>query len=181
MSIGQAPVVTDVDREWALRQCPPWAVRAAQVEADELDDPDEGEIVDEPYRRKHNREKPLVWDDFVAEQIENFERFFGDQRKSAREWSDLWRNGWWPKANPRIAHGSKVPPMPGVYPVYRKGSAEFDAACKIATPTERAVMLKVGLVMFRPDDPRVAKVRAAVKGEAPAGEDRKLAAAGGDR
>lgn len=158
-NIGLAPVVTDADRQWALAQCPVWAVRAGQVNADETD-PDEGEIVDEPYRRKAKAaDRPLVWDDFVSEQIENFERFFGDQRKSTREWSDLWRKGWWPKANPRVAHASKVPPMPGVYPTYRKGSAEFDAACKIANPTERAVMLKVGLVMYRPDDARLPKIR----------------------
>lgn len=158
MTFGCAPVVTDVDREWALAQCPAWAVRRVEVTNDDAD-PDEGEIVDEPYRRKPNQPTPLVWDDFVSEQIERFERYFGDQRKPRDDWSALWRKGWWPKADPRIAHSRKVPPMAGQYPTFRKGTAEFEAALRLASKVERAVMLKVGLVMYRPDDPRVAKIK----------------------
>ena len=81
-----APVVTDIDREWALTQCPKWASRASMT------DPEEVPAADASGR------KTLNWDWFVAIQIERFEAFFAHERKTSGDWSRLWRRSWWPKA-----------------------------------------------------------------------------------
>jgi hypothetical protein len=137
------PIVTDVDRQWALDQCPTWAVRATAA-PDWLD---------------NNRDATPVWDEFVSGEIERFEKFFLAERKTYGEWSRLWRQSWWPKSEPHRRIKSAPPPQPGAYPVYRRGSAEFAMARQLATPAARAVMDKIGLVMFRPDDPMVAAIQ----------------------
>ena len=92
-----APLVTNIDREWALAQCPAWARR------DKIDD-GQGEVVDDggwldAEPTSSDRDAPN-WDLFVIEQIERFEKFFAHERKTYADWSTLWRKSWWPQANP---------------------------------------------------------------------------------
>jgi hypothetical protein len=148
------PVVLDVDRQWALEQCPSWAVRDAQDSAECFD-----EIVDEADEPKRRDTKRLNWDWFVNDQIERFERYFFDQRKTAGDWSRLWRKSWWPKAQPSLVAPGLVPKSATpTHPVFRKGSDEFDRAMKAGSASERVLWAKLGLAQFKPDDPRLVKV-----------------------
>lgn len=132
------PVVSDDDRRWALDQCPSWAARL-----DDAADPPPG---------------VLLWDRFVADQAERFEQFFAHERRAAHDWSHLWRKSWWPKADARKLYPRLVPAEPGAYPTYRRGTLEFEAALKLATGSERAVMLKAGLLMLRPGDAKIERI-----------------------
>ena len=155
LSHTRPPIVTDEDREWALAQCPAWAVRAQAQANDWLDD---GNPDDAPPTK--GGPGVLIWDYFVTGEIERFERFYYDQRKTYGDWSTLWRKSWWPKADPARRYASLVPARRGPpYPTFRRGEPEFYAALRIASPTERKVWDHVGVVMFKPDDPRLAKIR----------------------
>lgn len=77
------PVVTDIDRDWAIAQRP--------AEWDEA---------------------VLPWADHVAEQVEAFEEFYAMTPKPAAEWSGMWRRVWWPKADPNIRHPEIAPQIP---------------------------------------------------------------------
>jgi len=152
------PVVTDIDRKWALDQCPPWATLDGTV-----DDPDDelGEIIDETdeeraARLKHNPERKFNWTWFVAGQVERFEREFRDERRSTDEWSKLWRKAWWPKSDPFLRMPKemkkKIPSEP--HPFVKRGDPLWSAAINACTPAERHICEKVGVVQFKPDDPR---------------------------
>jgi hypothetical protein len=148
----RAPLVTDIDKQWALDQCPAFAYRSKN---DVLDDGD-GEIVDEtPFERSLRlKAKPdlLDWDWYVEDQIARFQRFFCHERKTFGDWSRLWRRSWWPKADPAILsprYGSKEP-----HPFVRRGDPGYAAALAVATPDERRVFERIGIVQFKPDDPR---------------------------
>ena len=150
------PVVTDVDRAWALAQCPSWAVRGP-LAGPPVPDP-EGEISDDVPARKPVG-KVLNWDRFVADQIERFERYFAHERKSAQDWSNLWRRSWWPKADPRILHPNLIPKTPNTHPVFRRGEASFDVVLSLGSASERMIWRKLGLAQLKPDDPRLAKLK----------------------
>ena len=111
------PVVSNADRDWSLAQCPVWAVRGAVIAPDS-----------EPPA------KALVWDRFVAGQIERFEKFFADQRKASSDWSRLWRQSWWPKADPALTHPHLVP--------YRKTPIRVGSATLV--PPLPALRVKAG-------------------------------------
>jgi hypothetical protein len=143
------PLVTNIDREWAMKQCPIWARRDKIREDDELG----GEIVDDggwldDKRSSNDRDVPN-WDLFVIEQIERFEKFFAD-------WSNLWRLSWWPKANPERRFPMSAPKK--FYPFFRKGSPEFARALAVAKPMERHLWEQFGVAQFDPSDPRLPKV-----------------------
>jgi hypothetical protein len=71
----RAPIVTDIERQWAADQRPA-----------DWDD------------------EVLPWAQHVAEQAERFENYYGHDRKTGAEWGGLWRRVWWPKADPAILH-----------------------------------------------------------------------------
>lgn len=163
------PIVTDIDRKWALDQCPTWATIGGGEAADEP----AGEIVDETdferaTRLKAKREAPAVfrWDWFVDDQIASFERFFRAELKSPDEWSKLWRKGWWPKADPRKrlpkTMAKIVPSEP--HPFAKIGTSAFALGMRLATEGERRVFRRIGVVQFKPDDPRAAQLKAAIGG-----------------
>lgn len=159
------PVVTDIDRKWALDQCPPWATLGGGH--DVLDEP-AGEIVDETdferaERLKRERAKTVVfrWDWFVQDQIEAFERYFSGE--TSRDWSKLWRTVWWPKADPwKRAPKLMARVAPAVScPVFRRGQLGFDRALEVATPSERKLWDALGVAQFKPGDPRLKKLQGA--------------------
>lgn len=123
------PIVLDIDRAWALAQKPvDWEQKA----------PD------------------LDFELHVAEQIERFEVHFADDRKPHAEWSGLWRRVWWPKADPSILHPDKVD---GPAPVMvRRGDAHWSAAMTVLSRSEKALAEQLGVVPFKPNDPRLEHV-----------------------
>lgn len=153
------PIVTDADRQWALAQCPDWAVRA-NVQANDW--PDDGAPDDAPPTK--GGPGVLIWDYFVTGEIERFERFYYDQRKTYGDWSTLWRKSWWPKADPRRMNRKLSPkPDPKDYRTFRRGSAEFEFAIKLGSSVQRKLWANNGVVMFLASDPMVAKIEKAVK------------------
>lgn len=156
--MSRPPIVTDIDRKWALDQCPPWATLHGDVA--EMDD-EPGEIIDETdeeraYRLKRKAEPQFNWSWFVDGQITRFEREFRDERRSYSEWSKLWRKAWWPKSDPFLrmpkAMAKKVPFVP--HPFVKRGDPLWSLALNACTPAERKVCEKIGVVMFKLDDPR---------------------------
>lgn len=160
----RAPLVTETDRKWSLDQCPPWASRATPGDDGPEIEP-EGESIDETdmerARRRTGGTDRFVWDWFVDDQIHNFERFFAHERKSFEDWSRLWRRSWWPKADPKVRVPRLVAKLnPGQpHPFARRGSPEFEEGLRLATPQERRLFERIGVVQFPPDDNR-AKVLA---------------------
>ena len=153
------PLVTDIDRKWALDQCPAWAT----LDVADRDDDEPTEIIDETdleraerMKRKRDKSVEFCWTWFVDDQIDSFERFFCDQRKTYGDWSRLWRLSWWPKADPmrRLPKTVRklVPSTP--HPFARRGEPGFDAGMRVATAQERRVFEKIGIVQFKPDDER---------------------------
>lgn len=155
------PLVTNSDRDWALAQKPEWArLHNRETVDDEL-----GEIVDDggwmdAEQRADKRGQGPSWFDFVVGEIESFEQYFSGQSKSYAEWSTLWRNGWWPKRREDWAY--KMAPRKKE-PFFRKGTQEFAIALRLATETERAMWVRFGIAQFKPDDPRVEKIRSGSK------------------
>lgn len=143
---SRPPVVTDIDRQWAMDQEPTgWA---EQVEARWLEIPE------------HQRPlEPLTWDQHVAEQAERFEAHFATDRKPAAEWSGLWRRAWWPKADASVLHPREVPGIPPI--IVRRGDERWLIAVSMLTESERRLAIKLGLVPFKHDDPRIASMAGA--------------------
>ncbi len=160
MSDARPPVVTDLDRKWALEKCPSWVQRRPEGETA----PDDG--LDADGYLKPRPQQLTYWDDFVCEQAERFESFHAFDRRSPEAWSRLWRVVWWPKADAARRFPKSAPKAaPGDYPVFRKGSAEFDAALRVATRTEAKLWAHLGSVMFKSGDPRLERIRALASGE----------------
>lgn len=156
MNSLRPPLVTDLDRKWAIDQRPSWARTADDGPVDD------GEIVDDGGWLENERSRskalpPPNWADFVDEQASSFERFFAGQTKSYAEWSALWRKGWWPKANPEKRFPKSAPKV--FQPFFRRGSPEFDRALEVANPGERPLWERFGVAQFKPDDPRLRRVR----------------------
>lgn len=154
------PIVTNLDRDWAIAQKPEWA-RLHNDESEDL-----GEIVDDGGwldGEKSKRNRGPSWFDFVVGEIESFERYFSGQRKSYSEWSTLWRNGWWPKRREDWAYKSMAKKK--TEPFYRKGTQGFAIALRLATEDEPRMWVRFGIAQFKPDDPRVKKIETAIKRE----------------
>lgn len=150
---GQA-IVTNVDRQWALAKKPEWFRMGDLSEAfGEL--VDDGVWLDAEPTAGSDDERPS-WASFVADEIERFERNYAGEFRSADDWSSIWRKGWWPRVSPKKRFPKSAPKM--AHPFFRAGSAEFDAAVKLATPAERMIWLRFGIAQFTPDDPRVSKI-----------------------
>lgn len=165
------PIVTNIDRKWALDQCPDWA----DLGGAEMDAADAGgeaaEVIHETATERRQRlaakrqnPKRFRWDWFVDDQVASFERFFAAERRSLEEWSRLWRRGWWPQADPRKGRLPKsvakiIPSEP--HPFFKRGDARFSAALGVATPAERRVWLRYGVAQFRPSDPRLKTISGA--------------------
>jgi len=152
------PIVTDIDRRWALDQKPAWARLHNSVSEDFGEIVDDGQWLD---AEKGNRVEGPAWFDFVTGEIERFERYFSGQRKTYAEWSSLWRNGWWPKRREDWAFKNKPKEF---QPFFRAGSAEFVTALALATAAERQMWSRFGVAQFRPDDPRLAKISGSHEG-----------------
>lgn len=150
--MSRFPIVTNVDRDWALSQKP------AGVRMHD-DDEDGGEIVDRGHWLdadfKKRRHEPS-WFDFVIGEVERFEKFFAGQLKSEAEWSALWRKGWWPKR--RVDWSYQHMAKKEFHPFFRRGSAEFNRAMKVGTTDEQRMWERFGVAQFKPDDPRLAKI-----------------------
>jgi hypothetical protein len=146
MTTRRHPVVTDVDRQWAVGQEPDgWS---AEVEARWLEIPE------------HQRSfEPLTWAQHVAEQAERFEAHFADDRKPAAEWSGLWRRAWWPKADASVLHPREVPGVPPV--LVRRGDDRWLVALTLLTDSERKLAIKLGVMPFKLSDPRIASMAGA--------------------
>ncbi len=151
------PIVTNLDREWAVAQCPPWCQRGdlSEVCGEIVDD---GSWLDSEAKSKSEKDKPN-WSMFVAEEVERFERHYANEipvLRSYEEWSRIWRLGWWPKTEPRKRFPKSAPKE--FQPFFRAGTVEFDAALKAATAKERSIWKRFGIAQFKPDDPRLQKV-----------------------
>lgn len=157
-----SPVVTDRDRKWALDKCPDWA-RVDSIDEVFGEIVDDGGWLDSDEREERKPDIPN-WSKFVAYQIERFEEFFALQKNDRDEWSRLWRFGWWPKANPELFFPTMAKKQ--TQPFYRKGTQGFAIALRLATDDERRMWMRFGIAQFKPDDPRVAKIEAAMKKEA---------------
>ena len=167
----RCPLVTTADREWALMQVPVWARRASREDgADGV--VDDGRWLEDTKPNARPYEPRPCWDQFVSEQVESFERYFAFERKTFGDWSRLWRHSWWPKANPTKRFPMSAPKTP--QPFFRKGTAEFVRALDVATTAERAMWQRFGVAQFKPDDPRLLRVRRTVAHKI----DRKMAVAG---
>lgn len=150
------PIVSDIDRKWALEKCPPWMrseSAAAQDCCGEIED--RGEWLDGDLRT--SKSEVPSWDDFVAEQIERFEKFYAGEYKTRAEWSSLWRKGWWPKTNPERRYPKSAPKTK--IPFFRAGTPEFARALKVATDNERSMWMRHKVAHFMPDDSRLSQVR----------------------
>lgn len=123
------PVVTDLDRQWAIDQKPErWEIEAPT----------------------------LAWEDHVAEQAERFEAHFGNERKPSTEWRGLWRRVWWPKADPSILHPGAAPSIP--HPFAKRGEPVWMAALNVLDQKERKIAERFGVIQFRPTDPRASVI-----------------------
>jgi len=121
------PVVSDLDRVWAVEQKPAdWDTRA-----------------------------PLLpWAQHVSEQAERFEEYFQGERRFATEWSGLWRRVWWPKADPAVRHPKLAPHVP--HPFIVSSHPAWSSVLAVLSPLERRTAERFGTMTFRPNDPRVA-------------------------
>lgn len=148
------PIVTDADRKWAIEKCPPWMrMESASSGHDEIED--NGEWLDGDSRL--SKPEAPSWVDFVAEQIERFEKFYSGEYKTRAEWSALWRKGWWPKANPERRYPKSAPKTK--IPFFRVGTPEFSRALEVATDAERSMWLRHKVAHFMPNDVRLSEVR----------------------
>lgn len=119
------PIVTDADRQWAIKQKP---------ETWDEDAPD------------------LDWAQHVAEQAESFESHYGHDRKPSAEWSGLWRRSWWKKADPSIRHPKTAPARP--HPYVTDKDPAWSHVLGVLTKDELKVAERFGVFQFRPEDPR---------------------------
>lgn len=157
--MSRPPIVTYADRDWALEQMPPWCQRGDVSDCyGEL--VDDGGWLEDAKPRNGEMEKPS-WSLFVAEEIEKFEAHYAGEYRSLEDWSSIWRKGWWPKVSPRKRFPKSAPKE--FEPFFRKGTQEFAIALRLATETERAMWVRFGIAQFKPDDPRVEKIRNGAK------------------
>lgn len=149
-------IVMNTDRDWALAQKPEWA----RMHDEETDNEivDDGGWLDE--ERRHDLPGPS-WFSFVIGEIESFESYFGDDRKTHAEWSAIWRKAWWPKRKEEWAwkHMAKKQTQP----FFRKGTQEFAIALRLGSEDEKRMWIRFGVAQFKPDDPRVQKIKAGAK------------------
>lgn len=185
-------IVSNADREWAMRQRPSWCRPGYPEDGD-----DDGEIVDDgqpldlvqieaegasasfvvevdehgvehyphgsPFTRP--RYEAPFWGLFVDEQIEAFERHFAGKRDSADAWSKLFRTSWLSKADParRYPNSKPLNVPPGGYVFLRPGSALHAVALTFApNPTVRRLWLSHG-VQFEARDPTLAEIKRAAR------------------
>jgi hypothetical protein len=155
------PIVSDVDRQWALDQEPAdWAeCNGGKAPKTGLRFTSDGELIDgdglDGDVSAGDTNGGLPWSQHVDEQIEAFERYWASlgELKPAMEWSGLWRRVHWPKADPSIRH-RKVKGVP--HPFVRRGDDGWLLALRSLTPAEKAIAMRFGVVQFKPTDPRVA-------------------------
>lgn len=164
-------IVMNADRDWALQQKPAWARMYD-------DDQDYGEIVDDGgwfYGDQDQRRNEPSWFSFLIGEVERFEKFYALELKTEAEWSVLWRKSWWPKRREdwKYAMGKK---HGSPHPFFKRGSAEFERALRLATPQERLIWERFGVAQFVPDDKRLAKII----GKPPVLTERSKAMAGGE-
>lgn len=150
------PVVSDRDRAWALALMPPWCRLGSGDAGPPPEIVDDGAWLDQPGKAKPRDERP-DWTLLVDEQIEAFERFYANDRKTPGDWSRLWRNGWWPKVDARKRFPRSAPKEK--HPFFRKGSPEFARALGVATEEEKRMWRRFGVAQFKPDDPRLPAVQ----------------------
>jgi hypothetical protein len=144
------PLVSDADRQWAMKQCPHWASVSFEDEDGEIID--DGNWLDGASSTMSRLPKPN-WADFVHEQAERFEKYFGYEQKTYEDWSALWRKSWWPKADPYRRWPSMA--KKEFQPFFRRGTKEFVRALEVATPEERKMWKQFGVAQFKPADPRL--------------------------
>lgn len=156
------PIVTDADREWAMAQMPSWCQRGdlSELCGEIVDD---GGWLDRDEAFGPEKDKPS-WSRFVAEEIEKFEERYAGEYRDPREWSSIWRKGWWPKVSPRKRFPKSAPKE--FHPFYRKGTQGFAIALRLATDDERRMWVRFGVAQIKPDDPRVKTIESAIKREA---------------
>jgi hypothetical protein len=146
------PIVTNIDRDWALEQMPPW-FQMGDICTDEFPEiVDDGGWLEDQRGPAENFEKPS-WSAFVAEEVEKFERHYNGERKTYANWTYLWRKEWWPKVSPRKRFPKSAPRE--WHPFFRAGTAEFDRAIELARPEEKVLWLRFGVAQFKPDDKRL--------------------------
>lgn len=144
-------IITDIDRQWALEQMPDW-FRLGSVDDAFGEVVDDGGWLDDEPEKASDLEKPS-WSMFVAEEIEKFESHYAGEFRSGREWSSIWRKGWWPKVSPRKRFPKSAPKE--THPYFLKGTQEFAVALRLASEAESAMWVRFGVAQFKPDDPRV--------------------------
>ena len=150
---GQA-IVTDIDRQWALAQKPDW-FQLGELSDEFCEIVDDGGWLDVEPASEPKDERPS-WVVFVAAEIERFESHYAGEFRSADDWSSIWRKGWWPRVSPRKRYPKSAPQVP--HPYFKRGSAEFERALKLATPPEHAIWRRFGVAQFEPTDPRLASI-----------------------
>jgi len=150
-------IVMNSDRDWALAQKPEWA-RMHDVDQVDNEVVDDGGWMD---AEQPKREQGPSWFSFVVGEVEAFEAYFGDDRKTHAEWSTLWRNAWWPKRKEEWAWKNMAKKK--TQPFFRKGTQEFAIALRLASAEERRMWVRFGVAQFKPDDPRVEKIKAGAK------------------
>lgn len=160
--MSRPPIVTNADRDWAMAQMPDWCQRGDLSDCyGEL--VDDGGWLDAEAHAGAELEKPS-WSLFVAEEIEKFEQHYGGEYRALDEWSSIWRKGWWPKVSARKRFPKSAPKV--FEPFFRKGTQEFAIALRLANKAERAMWVRFGIAQFKPDDPRLEKIRAGTKRDA---------------
>lgn len=142
------PIVTDADRQWAIDQKPAWWDAKAKLKAE------------------RNRCRRLKWETHVADQAERFERHpeFVGERRTAAEWSGLWRRVWWPKADPHVRFPEAAPydHEGEPHPYFKRDHPLWEQALAlVVSPRERAICERFGVVQFKPGDPRLERLREA--------------------
>lgn len=147
-------IVTDEDRQWALDQCPAWAQRGP-LTFTERDDAFP-ELADEKPRTMPD---VLVWDIFVARQVERFEKHYVGERKTYGDWSRLWRKSWWPKADPRKLHPHLVPPDARPYVLVHRHDPDWQATMRLVTPRQAMIAERIGVIRFDEGDPLFERVK----------------------
>lgn len=122
------PIITNVDRLWALMQTPDWMPLPPTA----------------------------AWWDLIINEIERFERHYNGQLAPYAEWSTRWRTLWWPNVRPEKHFRDMVPRE--FQPFFRAGSDEFARAMDIGTIHERRVWQRFGVAQFKPDDQRLKNI-----------------------
>jgi len=135
------PVVLEIDRQWAMGQCPPWL----------------------PYNLVSGKcgspagSMQRTWSEVIADLAAQFESHYNGQTKTYDEWSYLWRMMWVPKLNAHELFPELAPKQP-MHPFFRFGSSGFERALVVASQNEERMWTRFGVAQFTPDDPRLAYV-----------------------